>query len=402
VLLAAWRPGRRWPVPAALVGLACGLAVLTKGSLVVMVAPAAAVLLVLLGRREQAERGTTDALRRVGAAAAVVVVVAGLASGPFLLRNVAVFGGVTGPDSKANISTDLGPRVAVANIVRSTSANFRIGDGTGVESALSRAAFDVLRPIFDATRVDPGGFEHTIGTDLRAFEPGNYAPYQRTEEYGANPWHVLLIVGGGSVLAVVAIRRRRELRPAVGFAIGLAVGFAAFTALNKWSPFAVRYQVPLLVGWAAPLALLLERSRVRWLVGAGLAVAALPALFENSARPVVHPTWPFATYLDGYYAGGAIYSGPPVEEFDRVAAALAASPCRHLAITNWVRIEYPLWVALEHHGWDGRIEHIDVGNDSAELIPDDFERCAVVYQTGIDTTQGPVHLVLDLHPDEGQ
>jgi hypothetical protein len=394
VPLAAWRPGPRWMARTALVGLAGGLAVLTKGSLAVMVAPGALALVGWAWRRERLVQGLAPVARRAAGAAGLLFVVATAASAPFLLRNIEVFDGITGPDSAVNISSDIGPDVAVANIVRATSANFRIGDGTGLDSEVSHLVFDVLRPIFEWTDVEKGGYAHTIGNDFRAFEPDDYSRLQRTEEYGANPWHVLLMVVGGAVLVIGSVSRWTDLRPVATFAIGLAVAFAVFTSMNKWSPFAVRYQVPLLVGWAVPIALLIDRTRVvRWVVIAGLCVSATPALFENTARPLVHPKWPFDTYLGGYYAGGASSISAPPDDYDRVAVTLASSTCRRLGITNWLVVEYPLWVALDHHGWDGRIEHLETGNESADLVPEGFKPCATLHQEG--SSELGIRLVLE-------
>jgi hypothetical protein len=141
----------------------------------------------------------------------------------------------------------------------------------------------------------------------------------------------------------------------------------------------------------------------KWLAQAvlvGLTVAAVGPLLKNFARPMVDPTFPFDTYLDGYYAGGAAAIGAPLEEFDDVARRLADSDCRTLGITNWVAIEYPLWVALDHHGWDGHIEQLNVANASSQLIPTDFEPCATLRQEADPATDVPqIHLVLELEDD---
>ena len=54
------------------------------------------------------------------------------------------------------------------------------------------------------------------------------------------------------------------------------------------------------------------------------------------------------------------------------------SGCDRVGIANWILLEYPIWAGLEHAGWDGHIEHIDVQNPSNVLERRDYEPCALL------------------------
>ncbi len=397
VVAMAWRPGPRLVPRSIVLGLAGGLAFLAKGSLALMVAPVALGLGVVAVARHKRVASLGRVVARSTVAAVVVAAVAVAAAAPFVVRNVEVFDEPTGPDSENNITQDLTMEVAAANVVRATMTNFRIGDGQGLEDTVHDAAVDLLEPLFDATDVDPEDMDYRIGL-FDAFEDGDHSGAQRTEELGANPWHVLLILLGGPAIVVAALVRRLP-RSAAILAVGFAAGYIAFTSLNRWSPFGARYQIPLLALWCAVIALGLDKlpKVVGRVVVVLLLVAAARPLLDNSARSLLDPRYPFDGYLEAYYAGGARYSGPDLDDYDTVAERLADSDCHRLGIASWVVIEYPLWIALEHHGWEGRIDHVDVQNDSADLAPSRPEPCARLRQMPIEgSSVPPVRLELEL------
>ena len=60
--------------------------------------------------------------------------------------------------------------------------------------------------------------------DFDAFEVQDYSLPARLEDYGANPWHVLLLSFAGIALTLGVLRGRRELRTGLLLAIGLCAG----------------------------------------------------------------------------------------------------------------------------------------------------------------------------------
>ena len=232
----------------------------------------------------------------------------------------------------------------------------------------------------------PGDSRYMLGTTTDAFEVQDYGLTNRYEEYGANPWHVLLLGLSGIAICTRALRGERGLRPAALMAVGLAVGFVLFSATARWSVFVVRYQVPLLVAWSPLIAIALGglHRLIQWAVVALLVLACLPQLLDNAARSLRHPEPPFSSDLDAYFPG----TNPLEKDYLAVRDAIAASGCERLGIANWVLLEYPIWAGLEHVGWKGRIEHVGVTNVSRKLEHPDFRPCALLWQAGPDHVLG--------------
>jgi hypothetical protein len=388
VLLCAWRPGKGWTVKAIALGLAGGLAILTKGTLPLLIAPAAFLLAVVVIRRELQTFGVATALRRLLAVAAIATTAAAVVCGPFLLRNVELFGGPTGPVSQSTISSDLTVNAALGNVLRSTAAEFWIGNGkTGLETSVSKLVLRNLKPLYAKLGVSPADPRYALGTNTDAFKVQDYTPFQREEDFGANPWHAVLLVLAGFALAAWVVLGKRSLRVALLLAIGLALGYILFTGTARWSAFNVRYALPLLVAWCPLIALVLERlwKAVGSLVLIGLVVACLPALLDNARRPLIHPQYHYTSNLQPYFLdtgklGGIGGHGVEPQQYEAVTTAIAQSGCKRLGLANWVLIEYPIWAGLRDADWNGTIEQVGVTNQSRKYERAGFDPCAEIRQ----------------------
>jgi hypothetical protein len=381
-----WRPAGRYLPGAALIGLAGAVAVLTKGTVIAMMLPTGLLLIgVNVGVRIRRVGFRPVAPRLlIGGAAALFAAV--LVAGPFFARNEHVYGGLTGPTSRTTISYDLTTRAATANVIRSTASNFAIGDGHGPESWFSRTVLGGLEKAYEPLRVDQADWHYSVGGLTDAFAPADYSGWQRTEELGANPWHVCLIVATVFALIMLVAQGNRRLWAALLVATGLMLGFVLFSATARWSPYAVRYSVPLLVAWCPLIALILERvhKAVSGTVVVALVLLAQPMLLDNVARSVIHPAWSKGHGIERYYhpwvAPDSVVLAQTADAQTALAQALAQSACPQLGIANWVLFEYPMWVALEQAGWRGRVEHVDVTNASRKLADPNFVPCARVRQ----------------------
>ena len=169
-------------------------------------------------------------------------------------------------------------------------------------------------------------------------------------------------------------------------AIGLCAGFVVFASLVRWQVFGVRFQLPGLMAWCPLMAIAIDRTWrwVAWVVVPLLVVASLPMLLQNGERPLIDPTFDDAeTYMDPYFPPD-LTATTTAADFDAVAQLVDASTCDSLGLVNRLRVEYPLWVGLHHHGWDGEIRAVEVDNESAELLDEDFEPCATVRFVPLD------------------
>lgn len=389
VLLLAWPRQGPQLAHAALVGLAAGLAVLSKATLLVTVGPALVALAILVSAREvRAGRS-----RRLAGAVVLAGTVAVLAAGPFLGRNAELTGSVLGSDPDHQQIADPTLAVAAANTVRHLAGNFRIGDGEpGVQTAVAELVLRTGWRAFELTDVEHGDQRYALGWELDAFERGDHTRHQRTSEYGANPIHAVLaaVVVGATAWALVHRRGagtgdRWQRWCQGGLAGGLVVGLVAMAGLLRWQMYATRFQIAPLLIFAALSGLLVARWH-RAAQGALLSllvVASLPMAIANTARPLVgddpRDLSGADEHLDHYVLPGG--AGPPAGAYAEVARALAASPCSSLGLANRITFEYPLWVALDHAGWQGTIVSIDVANDTAAAGDPDRETCAVLTES---------------------
>jgi hypothetical protein len=383
VLLAlAWEPIRSPALAAALLGATVALVLLSKGTAVLLLGPTLAALVVRAAIAEATRsswRATSRGLVHAGAVAGIAAV---LVAGPFTYRNLDLFGSATGPITRNTRTEEVSPAGASANTIRNLALHFRMGDGgDGVDSVTSRLALSALRRAYERTGVPPGDLRFEFVPSPDPFEERDYSQLQRNEDYGGSPWLVLLTVGATPILLVRAWRGDGRKRAAALLVLSSAAGFVVFSAATRWTPYGSRYQVVLLV-LAAPLVAIALASLHRHVVRAialVLVVAGLPALLDSWARPLLdRPAYAddLAPYVAPRPESELIFARPA--DFVAVRDAVHTSGCTEVGVGNWILFEYLLWVGLDHVGWEGRIEHVDVENPSRALEDTGFEPCAVV------------------------
>ncbi|HEY6471812.1 MAG TPA: Ig-like domain-containing protein [Acidimicrobiales bacterium] len=400
-------PVRHWSF-AVFAGLSVSLALMTKGTVLVLLGPVALVV-VLFRILTETTTGARQRVKTVVVFGVVAVAVAAVVAGPFLYQDQTVFGSLDGPDAQAVLSTNLTWRAAGADIVRSTAANFMIGNGTsGPETAVSRFALGKFHRIYDLFGVPLDNWDYFVGNDspvyFDAFEVRNFTVWDRSEDEGANPLQIVLIcVSGVAATVMLLVRRRdRRLQLLVLMAATLTLGYLLLAGVARWQIFEVRFFIPLFVVWSPLVAVILARWSP-WLLRVALvvlAVASLPQLLDNSERPLMRSAYgdnPLAPYfLDStdrnYILGTAKNTG-------RLAEILEESSCRRLGIGNFVVIEYPVWVGLHDDHWNGEIQDVDVPNVTARYEDPRFHACAVLTApTGDYVASEPGRIQLSFGP----
>lgn len=386
VVLTGFSFGDRWGYRAAAVGAAAGLAYMAKGTMPVMLGPVALVLLSIAGYRHVRSKGWDATYGRAIALGLAVSAGAIVVAGPFALKNTQLFGSTIGPTSRSTISAPISLGPFMANIVRSTASNFDVGNGvSGLDTYLSMAVLGVSHHIYSIFGISPTDARFAVGPNTNTFAVTDYSFAQRTESLASNPWQVLLIGVAFVVLAIGVRRGLKELRVTLALALALASGYLLFSGVARWSPYNVRYGLPLLVAFSAIVAIALARFP-RWVlrfVLIGLVIASLPQLLDNAVQPLVHPKVLSGPYLSPYFAENTVFH-PPAEEasaYATITSVLAQSTCRQAALANWVLFEYPLWVALRHDQWPGTLNDFDVHNQSARYEPT-YRPCAWISQQG--------------------
>lgn len=413
-LLTSTAPGWWWR--SFMLGLAIGLGWMAKGTALPLLGPM--VVVVALGGLLKSGRTRLQPMRMVSAVmrtgAAVVAGVAGIAAMalPFVIQTEQLFGSAVGPTSHTTIDSPINVKTFGASLLRNTASNFEIGNnGNNPETWLSHGVLHILGALYPAFHQPWDAVNLTLGVPPASpFAHFNYALYQRVDAFGANPWHVLLLLLATIVFLVGVLRQRREDRLPAAMALALWCGYALFWGTAKWSWHETRYSMPIFVVGSALIALALSRLH-RWVtrvVLAGLLVACLPQVMNNAEHPVFSS--PQGSYLAGYFPSfGNPFAENPGPTYEQTARAIAESTCPHVAMAQFIHVEYPLWVGLAHNAFTGTLDATDVHNATAS-IPIHGPICATLTQPALNAStplNGQVNLQfgtlgLALQPDRAR
>lgn len=362
-----------WLRTALWIGAAGGLAWLAKGTIAPLVGPA---LLVAVGFAIVDHRGASARKRFAGlvGSVAVATIVAAVLAGPFIVRNYELFDAPSGPVSKATLNHGTSPRQSVGNILRAITTNYRIADDDdGLYTAVQELVLGTGSTLYGLLDVDPYHPLFTIGQQDDGFNGPNNAAAARSEDFGANPWHMTI-----TIFALIAATIRRPDRRLLVFLVAAFVGFAALAASTRWTVLGVRYQEPFFAIALAAGAIFLSRlpRTVMAITVAALVLAAGTPLLSQVNRQLIPLQTSFASPLDRYLGGGR-FAGYAAD-VEQAVALIDDSGCERLGIGNWILLEYPVWAALRSAGWNGTIHHVDVTNESGVLADPTFEPCALI------------------------
>lgn len=247
---------------------AVALAVASKATAVLAVAPWLALYAVAVLRQ--------GGLHRLGFPLLAGVVLGAALAGPALLRNLALFGRLTGPDwvGRVTLLQPFTPNGAAANVL----ANIAVHGGTLSESWNEGIARGFAWFIRTVVRADPASlFPFTDGFQVTGFSAH--------ESAAGVP---LLLVALATAVLTLMIRGdaadRERVTPVILAGLG---AFFLHAALVRWQPFGARLQLGSLVWVAAVVPVILTQRRMR-LALSGVAVAlALPALLAGQPRPLL-------------------------------------------------------------------------------------------------------------------
>lgn len=360
-----------WPCETGL-GLALGLAALTKGTAMILAVPLVLIVGgVLLWR-----------LRLAALARGIPIAALGLAlcAGHFV-RNLSLHCSPLGSVTADVRNPELSLRVMTSTALRNVAINPPHHANLPMLRTIAERGRDLLGLLHSFTGIDPVD-PHFAWTADNPFAAG----HSFDEDYTGNLVHTLLIVAALLIGVVRAARRRQFLL--LGIMGGLVVAFLLFSLLLRWQIWANRLMLPLLVLWCALVVIALDDARGRRMALMAIAVALLrlPWVFNNATRPI---------------DGRALYATLPreqhyfikrpslFEEYRDAAKGIIAIGCQRVGLlsgsNSW---EYPLWVMLRNRGFEGTITHETVRNISATLAVRSERPCAMFADGGIGPVDG--------------
>ena len=187
------------------------------------------------------------------------------------------------------------------------------------------------------------------------------------EDLAGNPLHLILIVIS-IPMAFFLIGKYVKT-----YILGLVLMFLLFSAYLKWQIWGSRLQLPMFVLWAPVISIALFRWRLLNLIPI---IAMAMSFLWISAEPTR-----LTTLLTGFESRSSGYFGSMGQDnfldYKSVANSIMKSECKSvgLVISEDTR-EYPLWMMLRENGFNGRIEHVKVSNQTKKFQELDFEPCA--------------------------
>lgn len=350
--LLAWRDHPARAVPAALFGLALGLALLTKGTAYLIALPMVLAFAALALRHPPPGQGT---LRGLAAGALAAGLTLALNAG-HLLRNWSLFGN---PLAAPPVGVEV---PGLGSLASNALRNLASGIATPLRPVndLITAAVAALHGLFGLDPSDPA----TTYPDT-SFVLSTSVHHEDT---ASNPLHLLLLA---AALVLVAGRRPLRTDRALGLHTAMLLGGTfLFLLMLRWQPWITRLQLPLLL-LAAPVvaaALVSLPRRAAVAAGALLLVASTPWLLENRSRSLL-----------GLGGRPAIWQGDAMEHMFVNRPALLAG---YRAAAGWAAArggtevgfaggvdswEYPLWVLLrDAAGHPIRLRHVCLPDHMAD------------------------------------
>jgi 4-amino-4-deoxy-L-arabinose transferase-like glycosyltransferase len=296
-----------------LAGGAIGLALLTKGTAGILLAPFVLWLAVDMVRRYR-----RAAIVPLAAAALIAVSL----NAPHAYRNVETFGSPFGDEQAQYLNDEYGVGVVVSNASRNIALEV---SGSAVERAVRR--------LHDLLGLDPDD-PRTTFMGYR-FE----RDFNLLEDAAPNPLQILLVV-----VAILTGAWIRDWRLA-GYLLAVTIAFLLFSEILRWQPWHSRLLLPLLALLAAWTAAVLPRTERSWyvLMAFGLVAAGFATGLLNESRPLLGRDSVVTTGS----IGDVFPRSRPEFRHSYLSAVQKLKGCRRVTIEvvddSW---EYPMWTLL--------------------------------------------------------
>lgn len=332
---------------ASAMGVALGLALLSKGTAYVFAFPFVAWLVIFALRQRD---------RRILLLTGLTMMIALLANAGHYARNYDLYGKPLGPGSEGGAfsyaNQTLSPSVLASGVLRNVGLHLSVTEQT---NKLAEKAIYRLHDYLGISANDSG--TTWPGTEFRVHGPSH------NEDDAGNPFHLILIAAS---VALYLCGMRREQR-ASAYMVCVAMAFLLFCLSLKWQPWHSRLHLPLFVLCAPFVGLILSRFQglvVRNVLAAALIVASVPNLLSSTTKPIKGKDSIFRTErIDQYFIKRPGLKSPYLE----AAKIIRETKCRDVGLfldqEGW---EYPLWMLLNTAETKPvRLTHVNVMNISA-------------------------------------
>lgn len=382
-------------VNACALGVALGLATLTKGTAYVFAAPIVlglALWLITHLRRHHRHRLTVN--RIWGSALSLLCLAAVLLlalNGAQDARNIATFHSPLGPDSAAYANQTFAPTALACNTARIITLELGVSSAA-INDGIYHAAVGICHAV-GVNASDP-----RITWTGQGGPPFMVSAANTSQSIAGNLAQFALIVL--ALALVLALPRLRARRLVVIYAALLLVGYLLFTCYIRWQLWGNRLLLPWFMAAAPLVGVVLDRLFARRLslplVELALLVLAAPYLLLNHNAPLVGASTTLNTpritqYFVANQPDGQLYRDAADYINQRGCLAIGF----HAPIDTW---EYPLWLLIGTKPYQAHIEQVLVDNASARYASEPryqrFHPCAIF---DVAASSAPEPAVLSFH-----
>ncbi len=340
-------------------GVALGLGVLTKFTMIFYAAPVGLAVAIMLLWKQRGDMPQVI-FPGVGALTIALMLVA-----PHFIRNEVVFGSVIGSQS-ARVGTGVS-RISLSGVLSNIIRNAELHSNTGIPP-LTHQLNHLAHTLQSWTGRAPDDPELSNFSSM--YEPPD--EFFVFDSFAASSWHACLI--GAALMLGLATFRKNSLAM-TGFGVAF-VGFTLFCIGLRWQIWNSRYHLPaLLLCMPLTAAVLIPRVS-RWLTyvtGIGLLTFGMAIVANNRSRPIFDAAWRSQPRSEQTLSFQGIQFYQPMRA---VVEKIVAEGCVDVGLKLEAdHPEYPFWIMLRESGFKGEIHHQLVSGPSARLpgppgIPD--------------------------------
>ncbi len=346
-------------INAALLGGVIGLAILTKSTAYVLLAPLVIWLIV---------RGFQAAGKKMWQYGVLITLIVAVLAVPQMLRNYSVYGSPLGPSEEIDYYHNeiYGLRVLASNSIRNLSIHLR-----GPE-AWSNA---VMKGV--------DWFHHLIGID--ASDPRttwvgytyDVKPIRFTEDDLGAPLHLVFFVLAMVMMIFTKDKHNETFHLLSLVTMMLVAVFLLFSAYLRWQLWQARLMISMMMIASVVIGVVIGKKKFAWLSTAMVGLMLLFGMLSIYKNPTKH--LPFNVLYVRRRMDNVFVVELKQEYIIAMKKLSNDLECSQLGIVmdngDW---EYPFWTLT---GGDVRIEHVMVTNQSAFLMDEDFSPCAVIVMT---------------------
>ncbi len=335
-------------------GLSIGLAILTKATAFIFLAPVVLVFALAVLLRELKRRQWGWVYKFLILILTVLMINCG-----FFYRNCMLSGnilGTTQSDNRLYANEEHTPSALISNITRNAALHYGV-------PVFSELAENTVRMAHRWMRIDP----ENPGTTFAYYKDFKVNPYGTHEDYGANILQVSLIL---VIFIACLLFPRKAKKEILSYFLLIILMFLLFCFYLKWQPWHCRLHTPLFILITPVMAYFLLTfipKKIFFVIFLLISFYALLVITFNYSRPLYRMT-PYTADIkltDGrfkkYFANRNIVFSDYQTIHDYIKAKDYKNIGLKLGIDDW---EYPLFV--DGFNQPLRAVHIDVENISRD------------------------------------